>query len=326
MRVVHDLAEVTSYLDVRHSSIRGSEATPLRTFVTIGVFDGVHRGHQQLISGMVEAAHEIGAVPVAMTFDPHPATVLSNATTLLLSSVEERIEHMAALGLEIVVVYPFTRATANTSAADFVASLVHHLRPAQMWVGPDFTLGHRCKGDASFLQHRGHEDDFTVNIVEPLVWRGDVVSSSRVRDALQSGDISEANGCLGRPYRLSGRVVRGRGVGRGVGVPTANLSLPSDRLIPRGGVYACKAHANLEEGMRAYPAAVNVGIRPTFALQDMVVEAHLLDFDADLYDRELRLDFIARLRDERAYPSHDALLAQLHKDITQARRILKDVR
>ena len=325
MRVVHDLAEATSYLEVRHSSVKGSESTPLRTFVTIGVFDGVHRGHRQLIAGMVDAAHAIGAVPVAMTFDPHPATVLSDATTLLLSSVEDRIEYMAALGLEIVVVYPFTRATANTSAAGFVANLVHHLRPAQMWVGPDFTLGHRCEGDASFLRRQGHEDDFTVNVVEPLVWRGDVVSSSRVREALRSGDIREANGCLGRPYRLSGRVVRGRGMGRDLGVPTANLSLPSDRLIPGGGVYACKAHANLEGGVMTHPAAVNVGIRPTFALQDMVVEAHLLDSDADLYDRELRLDFIARLRDERAYPSHDALVAQLHKDITQARRILKGV-
>lgn len=318
MRIVHDLAEAAPCL-------QGSDANPSRTFLTIGVFDGVHRGHQRLISGMADAACKAGVIPVAMTFDPHPVTVLSDASTLLLTGVEERVEYMAALGLDIVIVQSFTQATASTSAADFVSSLVHHLHPVQMWIGPDFTLGHGCEGDVSFLRRRGREDDFTVRIVEPLVWHGDVVSSSRVRDALQSGDISEANGCLGRPYRLSGLVVQGRGVGRSVGVPTANLSLPSDRLLPCSGVYACKAHAQLEGGIETHPAAVNVGVRPTFALQDMVVEAHLLDFQANLYGRELKLDFIARLRDEHSYPSHDALVNQLHEDIAQTRRILEDL-
>ncbi|MGD2144742.1 MAG: bifunctional riboflavin kinase/FMN adenylyltransferase, partial [Anaerolineae bacterium] len=246
MRIVHHLSEA------RPSS---------RSQVTIGVFDGVHLGHQRIIKGLVEAAHATGNDAVAITFDPHPAALLSDGRPPLLTTVGERIELMAELGLDTVVVYPFTDRVVHTAAADFVRDLTHHLRLAELWVGPDFTMGHKREGDIRFLRRLGAERGFELRVIEPVVWRGDIVRSSRVRQAVRHGDIEEATGCLGRPYRLSGVVVHGRGRGHDLGVPTANISSPPNRLIPAGGVYACRAHT---ERWGCYAAAVNIGTRPTF--------------------------------------------------------------
>ena len=304
MRVVHDLAHISLGPPSRGGEQGG--------YVTIGVFDGIHRGHQQLITRMVEAAHSTNGVAAALTFDPHPATALGHEPPPLLTTLEERTELLAALGLDVLVVLPFTPATARTPATDFVEPLVHHLRLVELWAGPDFTLGHRREGDVPFLRRLGAECGFTVRVVEPLVWEGALVSSSRVRAALKAGDIPQATGCLGRPYRLAGLVTTTfsppleRGLG-GVGVPTANISPSPERLIPAGGVYACLAHT---ERLGVRPAVVNVVARPTPPSprewegdETSVVEAHLLDFDGDLCDQVLALDFIARLRDERAFPT-----------------------
>jgi riboflavin kinase/FMN adenylyltransferase len=308
MQVVHRLKEV------RPSS---------RSFVTVGVFDGLHRGHQRIIEGLTEAAHATGHGAVAVTFDPHPAAVLGDQTPFLLTTVGERVDLMAGLGLDALVIFPFTEEVVHTPAAIFVESLIRHLRLAELWVGPDFTLGHDKEGDVPYLQCLGAERGFEVRVIKPVVWRGEIVRSSRVRDALQRGDVGEAHGCLGRPYRLSGVVVHGRGLGRDIGVPTANISPPQNRLIPASGVYACWAYT---ERRREYAAAVNVGTRPTFAAQSnaqgLTVEAHLLDFDGDLYDQVLAVDFVAHLRDERAYPTLNALVAQLRQDIAQTRALL----
>ncbi len=308
MRVIHHLREIDA---------------ASRSHVTIGVFDGVHLGHQRIIRGLVEAAHTAGNAAVAVTFDPHPAAVLSDSPPLLLTTVGERIELMADLGLDALVVLPFTEEVVRTPAADFLQGVVHEIHLAELWVGPDFTLGHERKGDVEFLRQLGSQRGFTVQVVEPVRWGGEVVRSSRVRDALQRGSIEEANGCLGRPYRLSGVVVHGRGLGRDLGVPTANISPPPSRLIPAGGVYATWAHT---ERWGVFPAATNVGTRPTFtarpSAQGLTVEAHLLDFDRDLYDQVLALDFAARLRDERTYPTLNALVAQLQEDIARTRTLL----
>jgi riboflavin kinase/FMN adenylyltransferase len=305
MRVVHDLAQV-------HPASR--------SHVTIGVFDGVHRGHQQLIARTVEGAHSTNGVAITLTFDPHPATALGHESPPLLTTVEERAELLAALGLDVLVVLPFTPATARTPATDFVEPLVRHLRLAKLWAGPDFALGHRREGDIPFLRRLGAERGFTVHIVEPLVWEGRLVSSSRVRAALKAGDIPQATGCLGRPYRLSGVV--------GLSPPApptggkkegwrniVSVSPPPERLVPAGGVYACLAHT---EQLGAHPAVVNVGAHPT-----PVIEAHLLDFDGDLCGQVLVLDFVARLRDERVFPTPKALAAQIHADVAQAQIILE---
>jgi riboflavin kinase/FMN adenylyltransferase len=275
MRVVHDLAQV-------HPASR--------SHVTIGVFDGVHRGHQQLIARTVEGAHSTNGVAIALTFDPHPATALGHESPPLLTTVEERAKLLAALGLDVLVVLPFTPATARTPATDFVEPLVRHLHLAKLWAGPDFALGYRREGDIPFLRRLGAERGFIVHIVEPLVWEGRLVSSSRVRAALKAGDVPQATGCLGRPYRLTGVVRHGREVGGGIGVPTVSVSPPPKRLIPASGVYACLAYT---ERLGAHPAVVYVGDHPT-----PVIEAHLFDFDGDLRGQVLALDFVARLQDK----------------------------
>jgi len=313
MRVVHRLREVAP----------GDRSSDQRSYVTIGVFDGLHLGHQRIIEGLVKEAHANGQRAVAITFDPHPAAVLGAHAPLLLTTVGERLDLMAALALDTAVVFPFTEEIVRTSARDFVDDLMRHLNLAEIRVGPDFTLGHQREGDIGYLRSLGAELGFQVRVIEPAKWRGDVVHSSRIRHALKEGDVEEANGCLGRPYQLSGVVIHGRGLGQDIGVPTANIAPPPNRLIPAGGVYACRAHT---ERWGTHTAAVNVGTRPTFTTQSspqgLTVEAHLLDFDRDLYDQVLALDFIARLRDEHAYPTLNALVAQMREDIAQTRTLL----
>lgn len=312
MQIVHNLKAASP----EHSSRQQS-------YVTIGVFDGLHLGHQRIMRGLVEQAHAHDQRAVAITFDPHPASVLSNSQPLLLTTVGERLDLMATLGLDAVVVYPFTDEIVQTTADEFVAELTRHLNLAEIRVGPDFTLGHGQQGDIPCLKRLGGLHGFEVRVIQPVSWGGGVVHSSRIRRALKQGRLEEAKGCLGRPYSLSGVVIRGRGLGRDIGVPTANMDPPPHRLIPLDGVYACRAYT---ERWGAYPAAVNIGTRPTFGAQDdaerPTVEAHLLEFDRGLYDQVLKLDFIVRLRDERPHPTLNALVAQLREDIAQTRRLL----
>ncbi len=304
MRIAHDLETLNL-------------STP--SHVTIGAFDGVHRGHQQLIGAMVAAAHEAGRAAIALTFDPHPGALLGRSPVAALTTPEERAALIAALGVDILVILRFTPAVAGTPATRFVRMLCRHLRMVELWVGPDFALGHRREGNVPFLQQFGQQEGFTVRVVEPLRWRGEIVSSTRIRAALTAGDIEEANGCLGRPYRLAGQVTQGRGLGRRIGIPTANLEPPPGRLIPANGVYAGYAHT---ENAGTHPAVINVGVRPTIAPDHLTVEAHLLDFDGDLYGQSLALDFVARLRDEETFPSLNALAEQIRQDIARAREML----
>lgn len=291
--------------------------------LTIGVFDGVHRGHQKLIAQMVKAAHTAGRTAAALTFDPHPATALGQVPLPLLTTAGERAAVLSTLGLDLLIVLPFTKALSATRAADFIELLTCHLALVELWCGPNFATGFQREGDLPFLEQLGARCGFAVRVVEPLTWEGAVVSSSRVRAALQAGDIRQAAGCLGRPYRLAGLVVHGDGRGRAIGIPTANLALPPERLIPAWGIYACIAHT---ERLGARPAAVSIGVRPTFpgagGRSGPTVEAHLLDLDVDLYGQSIALDFIAYLREERAFSTPDDLVTQIHKDIAQARVVL----
>jgi riboflavin kinase/FMN adenylyltransferase len=312
MRIVHD---ESGELGEALARVRPAS----RSYVTVGVFDGVHRGHQQLIVRMVEAAHSTHNVAIAITFAPHPGITLGFEPPLLLTTVDERAELLAALNLDVLIVLPFTPTIARTSATDFVALLARHLHLGALWGGPDLSLGHRRQGTASFLQHLGTEMEFAVHIVEPLAWEGAPVNSSRVRAALEAGDVTEARGCLGRPYRLVGHVVHGRESDRRIGIPTARLLPPPERLIPAGGVYACLAHT---EHLRTHPAVGSIDTRAANAEQRSIIQAHLLDSDSDLRGQILALDFIARLRSERLFPSPDELTQQLHKDIAQARDLL----
>jgi riboflavin kinase/FMN adenylyltransferase len=286
------------------------------TFLAIGSFDGVHLGHQELLKSMVSAARAAGARPAVLTFHPHPSKVIRGREgRLYLSTLEERAALLAEQGITLIITQRFDEEVRQTRAADFIDRLCQSLNLKELW-GGSFSLGYNREGDLSFLRQLGLEKGFDVHNFEAKVkWNGELVSSSRIRAALSIGSAEEVAGCLGRPYSLSGTVVRGDGRGRQIGIPTANLSLWDELMLPATGVYA--TYAWLKD--KKYLAATNVGYRPTVDGRDITVEAHLLDFDADIYDMNLRLGFVARIRDEKKFSGLDALLAQIHDDIDQVR-------
>jgi riboflavin kinase/FMN adenylyltransferase len=289
-------------------------------YLTIGNFDGVHRGHQMLIRELAEAAHKAGGLAGLLTFEPHPVAVLRpEAKTLRLTSHEERADLLAALGLDFVVVHPFTRETAATAADAFLARLIQHVPLAELWVGPDFALGKAREGNTERLAALGREMGYRLRVVPPFVWRGEQVRSSRVRALLSElGAVEEAADLLGRPYRMWGQVTRGAQRGRTLGFPTANLLLPQERLVPAYGVYACWAW----RGDMGHPAVVNIGVRPSFDNGHPSVEAFLLDFSGNLYDEILGLSFVARLRGEKKFAHISELIAQIGADAEKARALL----
>jgi riboflavin kinase/FMN adenylyltransferase len=312
------------FADTDAAAGRGFPARAQDAYLTIGNFDGVHRGHQALVAALVQAAHADGCQAGLLTFDPHPLTVLRPNTALAsLTSTEERAEILAALGLDFVLVLPFSREIAARSAAEFMRELARHVPLRALWIGPDFALGRGREGDAGRLAEIGVELGYRVEIVPPFDWLGRPVRSSRIRALLsEAGDAQQATGLLGRPYQMWGTVTEGARRGRTIGFPTANLSLPPDelnrRLVPANGVYACWAwHAE-----RGYPAVVNIGVRPTFDNGHRSIEAFLLDFSGDLYGETLGLSFVARLRGEQRFPNAAALIAQIEADTAAARRIL----
>lgn len=302
----------------------GFPARPLGrpAVLTIGNFDGVHRGHQQLVSEMVEAAHAAGCGAGLLTFDPHPLAVLRpDAALSYLTAPEERADLLAALGLDFVLILPFDRAVAALSAAEFMQRLVARVPLCELWIGPDFALGRGRDGDPSRLQAIGRELDYRVHVTPQYDWRGEPVRSSRIRSLLTNeGTVDQAAKLLGRPYEVWGEVIHGAKRGRALGFPTANLALPSGRLLPAYGIYACWAWRE-ETG---YPAAVNVGVRPQFDNGGPSVEAYLLDFDADLYGETLGLSFIQRLRGEQRFADVAGLIEQMGRDVEATRRILAD--
>lgn len=289
------------------------------TYLAIGIFDGVHRGHQKLLRAVVEAAKEDDARPAALTFYPHPREViLGQQQPFYLTTLEDRLALMAELGLELVVTLPFDESTRRTPAAEFVDGLCRHLNLAQLW-GGSFGLGHNREGDLPFLQRMGEKRGFSVQPFEGIVqWQGEPVSSSRVRHGLREGDMALVTACLGRHYNVSGVVVPGDGRGRQLGIPTANLDFWPKLLLPATGVYA--AYANLDG--RRMPAATNIGYRPTVDGRSLNVEAHLMDFEGDLYGREIQLEIVARVRDERKFPNLQALVAQIRQDIDEVSKLL----
>ena len=289
--------------------------------VTIGAFDGVHRGHQALIGAMVEEAHAAGAAAVVVTFFPHPSVVLrGRRPSFYLSTPEEKVAYLANLGVDAVVTHPFNREVANITAAEFVERLVKHARLKRLWAGEDFALGHNREGDLNYLRAAGEKHGFDVRVFEPVLIDGEVISSTRIRQTLRDGAVEQAARYLGRPFRLSGEVVKGAQRGRQLGIPTANVAVSEEHAVPAVGVYAARAyHAG-----GVSQAVINIGFRPTFEGGEArpVIEAHLLDFSGDIYGSTLTLEFVARLRPEMKFPGIDALVAQIQRDIASARVIL----
>jgi riboflavin kinase/FMN adenylyltransferase len=291
--------------------------------VTVGNFDGVHRGHQALIQSTVRSAREAGGMAIALTFDPHPAQVLApERAPSALMTLAQKAEVMRGLDVDGLAVLPFTVALSKESPESFAHLVLEQAVGARtVVVGGGFRFGHRRSGDVPTLETLGGRMGFRVEAVPPVLEGGEPVSSSRVREALARGDVGSARSFLGRRFFIEGEVVRGAGRGRALGIPTANLA-PVNETLPATGVYACLGR--FDGGTEAPVGAVaNLGRRPTFGGGDIVVEVHLLDWTGDAYGRGLRLEFVDRLREERRFPGSDALLEQVRRDLDQARRILE---
>ena len=287
-------------------------------WLTIGTFDGVHKGHQEIVRRVVAGSKKAGAPSVALTFFPPPALVLKKRSEpYYLTTPDERAELLGELGMDVVITHPFTLELAAVSAQDFVAMLKKHLGLSHLCVGYDFALGRGREGNVDRLQQLGGEFGFTVDAVPAVQVDGRVVSSTAIRAHLAAGEIEDITRLLGRPYCVTGEVVQGDGRGKSLGIPTANLSVWAERAIPKAGVYVCQALLN----DRVHGAVTNVGVRPTFEDQPVQprVESHLLNFNEDIYSQQIRLDFLAHLRDEIRFPNPQALVEQIHKDIQQAR-------
>jgi riboflavin kinase / FMN adenylyltransferase len=294
--------------------------------VTIGNFDGVHRGHQRVVGRATEIAAELGLPVVVITFDPHPDEVVRPGShPPFLSSVRRRAELLAGLGVDAVCVLPFTREFSQLGPDEFVrAVLVDRLHAALVVVGEDFRFGHRAAGDVALLGDLGEKYDFTVEGVPLVADDGVRISSSGIRGQLAAGDVAGAARDLGRPHRVEGVVVRGRQRGRALGFPTANLETLPHTAIPADGVYAGWL-TNLGpsgEDVERWPAAISVGTNPTFDERERSVEAYALDRDdLDLYGAHVAVDFVARLRGMERFDSVDDLVAQMHRDVDAARAV-----
>ena len=302
---------------------RGLDAVPTdwgRSVVTVGVFDGVHRGHQLLIGRAVAAARERGLPAVLVTFDPHPAELVRPGShPAQLTTLRRRADLAAGLGLDAVCVLPFTPELLRTEPAAFVHHvLVERLHAAAVVVGQNFRFGHRGAGDVALLTELGQRFGFAV---EGLGLTGDdgvTFSSTYIRACIDAGDVAAAAAALGRPHRVEGVVVHGARRGRDLGFPTANIATAPHTALPADGIYA----GRFAIGERLLPTAISVGTNPTFQGRVRTVEAYVLDVDENFYGHAVAVDLVARLRGQEHYDDVDALVTQMHADVARTREIL----
>lgn len=314
--------------DIRKAQLDGP------TLLTIGNFDGIHRGHQALLQAMqrrgvqMEQARQTRVNTAILTFDPHPLRVLRpDVAHFLLTTPMERLEMAAALGISHGVIHPFSLETAQLSPHGFMALLKRHLNLTTLVVGPDFALGRNRSGDIATLREIGADLDFTVEVIEPIALGDEAVRSSRIRELLREGDVGAAATLLGRPYRVTGVVEHGDQRGRQVGIPTANVHTPPEKLLPADGVYATRVRVAGFDGVHVFHGATNIGVRPTVDGLHRRLETHILNFPPpgevdDLYGRHLAVEFLVRLRGEKRFANVAELVEQIHSDIAQARALL----
>lgn len=293
-----------------------------RTAITVGSFDGVHRGHQDVLRQLVSRARALGVHSLLVTFDPHPLEIVNPAAAPRLLTVgDEKLEVLAESGIDFVAVLPFTPALASWSAERFVDEiLLGRFRMHDLLMGYDHRFGHNRAGGVSTMRELGQARGFEVSVVPPVtVDGGQSVSSTAIRRAVAGGDLDGAFRGLGRHYALGGHVVEGARRGRLIGFPTANVPAPSPRkLLPPEGVYAVR----VQTPKGPHDGMLNLGGRPTFGDTETILEAHLFDADLDLYGARVRIDFVARLRDTQRFSGIEALKSQLHEDAVRARRVL----
>jgi riboflavin kinase/FMN adenylyltransferase len=295
---------------------------PAGRALALGTFDGVHLGHREVIGSALGRARERGLVAAVVTFDPHPLEVLRpDRPPRLLTTIERKIELVSALGLDELVAIPFTAELSRQTAQEFCDQvLVATLGARSVSVGANFHFGRNAAGDADLLRSR---PEFDTDVIELVAHDGESISSSRIRALVDAGDVAAAARLLGAPYALAGTVKQGDRRGRELGMPTANLDVPEQQLLPAPGIYAATAAGESLEG--ELPAAVSIGVRPTFGGGELLVEAHLIGFEGDLYGRRLRLEFLERLRDEERFESAEDLVEQMRKDVAQAQAVAATV-
>lgn len=290
------------------------------TVLTVGNFDGLHRGHQAVLGQVVARARALGARSLLVTFDPHPLRIIRpELRPLYLTSLEERLEHVEALGVEAVHILSFTPQLREKPPQAF-AELLARMQARQVWVGPDFRFGHDRAGDVSALRRLGQGLGFQVEEVAPLEDEGGPVSSSRIRRLVVEGRIEEAAGLLGREPTVEGTVVPGADRGAALGYPTANLEVDPLRLMPKDGIYAVRVRT---AGLEGRPGVASIGTRPTFEADGQrLLEVHLFDFAGSLYGQAMRVSFVRYLRPEERFPSAEALVKQMRRDELEARAAL----
>jgi riboflavin kinase / FMN adenylyltransferase len=293
------------------------------TVATIGNFDGVHRGHQWVIEEVVSRARERGIPSIAITFEPHPAHVLRPESTLpLITPLTEKLELLSTTGLDAVVVLPFTKDFSQMSARDFATEVLQRgLHVIELHEGENFRFGHHAEGDINNLETLGRELGFTVRVYSPRNIRNQPISSSRIRQLITEGNVSQVRACLGHPFAIASTPASGRGYGTRYTVPTINLA-PYAELLPANGVYITSLTIGAGPTAETFDAVTNVGNRPTFGADSFTVESHLLNFHPITLDEHtpLTLTFLRRLRDEMRWPNPEALREQIGRDVAKAKR------
>jgi riboflavin kinase/FMN adenylyltransferase len=302
--------------------VEGGPLCPQGSVVCIGAFDGLHLGHRALVRHAVTRARELEVPTVALSFEPLPREFFAaGAPPPRLTGARQKIEGLSALEIDVIGLLRFDARLASMSAVDFVRRvLVGRLDALEVWVGPGFRFGHRRSGNLELLQALGGEHGFTAGEIPPVAVDGVRVSSTRIREALSIGDFATATRLLGRPYAIGGRVLRGNQLGRTLGFPTANLRFHGNTPA-LSGIFAARVHG---VAAHPWPAVASFGTRPTVDGTEPLLEAHLFDFEGDLYGRHIEVEFVARLRDEEKFPDLPTLVAQMHRDAGQARAILTD--
>lgn len=286
------------------------------TLLTIGVFDGIHVGHQQLIQKLKQKAFDSKLLPGVVTFDPHPRYVVTPGIELpCLTTPQEKIEILKKLGLEVIALITFTSDVANLSAREFLMKLKKHLKMKGLVIGPDFAMGHGREGNKDNLFSLSREIGFSLEILPAISINGDIISSTSIRKALTNGDLGKVTLLLGRPFALTGNVVKGDERGRLIGFPTANLKAEKDKTIPVDGIYITMVWID----GKPYNSVTSIGIRPTFGKKERTVETYILDFSGDLYGQQLKVEFLERLRDEKKFSSAEELITKIAEDVKQAR-------
>ncbi len=289
------------------------------SIITLGNFDGLHLGHQELIRKIILRAEEAGGLSMVVTFRPHPLKILApEKCPPLISIYEEKIQLLEKLGIDVLVKIPFTLDFSAMEPRDFVKNiLVDLLGAKEIFVGYNYRFGKGRKGNIRMLRDLGIELGFIVREIEQVSLNGEVISSTRIRQLLINGEVEYAAKLLGRPYTLCGIVVKGDGRGRGLGFPTANIA-SRHAIIPSNGVYAVRLFVR----DNYYNGIVNIGMRPTFDAKSLAIEVHIFDFDEDIYGEELTVYFAGKIREERKFSSVEALIGQITKDISAAKTIL----